>query len=185
MPTWWKAIDSDPTTIGLKVSVIQEPANKTASDCLLSKGRLENDRTISFSRPTVHRPSTTPNGRCGSDWTSARHKSVFCRQYSYHKSRQKPRQNLTKKPDRVSHQLTKTSNKSCSIPTSNEIAVLDLIYTRLIDHDRSSSTCYPYQCLFAPLTQKTWDGNNIRLPLTTFRLHPKAATVIWLRNTNY
>ena len=128
--------------------------------CPLSKGRLENDRTISFSRPTVHRPSTTPNGRCGSDWTSARHKSVFCRQYSYHKSRQKPRQNLTKKPDRVSHQLTKTSNKSCSIPTSNEIAVLDLIYTRLIDHHTSSSICYPYQCLFTPLAQKTWNGKQ-------------------------
>ena len=50
LPNVWTATNSNPATAGLKMLVTQEPANETVSDCLLSKRRLENNRTIPFSR---------------------------------------------------------------------------------------------------------------------------------------
>ena len=76
--TGWTATDSDPATAGLKVSVTQEPACKNATDCLHEhKKNLRMIGPYQFSRPTVQRPSTTSDGRCGSDWTYARHLSFF------------------------------------------------------------------------------------------------------------
>ena len=87
LPTGWTATDSDPATAGLEVSITQETANKTASDSPLSHDKLRNDRTISFFRPTVHKPSTTPMGDMVRIGLHLGMSQFFCRHYSYHKSR--------------------------------------------------------------------------------------------------
>ena len=58
LPTEWTATDGDPATTGLKVSVTQDPAKKTASGYPLRLIRP-------YYPPGQSR--TTPDGRCGSN----------------------------------------------------------------------------------------------------------------------